>query len=510
METSLNFHDYTLVMALVQLLVANGIQDREIQNRRTREFIRMDTPGSIQWNSTKRIVIQRSADCLKKIFLDVKVGPAPAGYRWKRCWPFHFIKKLNLTIGHESIWETGTHILQMEHLIHGLQRSPDWLSSRPGTPLESLTTSPESIFDFDEEERTRRSAYPHDVSFEPLNLTSLMKFPYNIPMICLAFHDVRLDLTTGSLIDCLEPIAGEIQGQLQADLIRCEFLYDMTFLDTEERRALCHNHHAFQTKHLEYCSEVFPFNQEISTSIAANLICSAAYLWITDENNKEIPTQIVEELCVRFNGEERHRLSGHQSRFQVPDTLPHPTLANTKSQNLYYISYHAGNIEANGLEDGANFSRLDHYDLRIRCREGAPQRIKLHMIHRSQNELRIQQGMAGIRFSQSNFSFFERGQAPQAREIPVPRIAAVLLPEFPNADQQIDIQEDDKTCLITYQDFNEGDVVQQCLGCKKVMTSEALDRWYSLQPANKSCVHCRQPYSLQTFRKGKAHLIQTV
>ena len=474
---------------------------------------------SIEWNSQKSIRVERAADLLKKIHLNMKVGPAPAGYRWKRCWPFHFVKDLEVQIGGLVYWKTGTNTLQMEHLMHGLQRYPDWLASMPRVPAEELAIAPESVFDYGEEERARLSRESHEVSFEPLSLKHLVQLRYGLPILALQYHDVKLQITTASVADCLEPIDPGTVTEPHAELQKCEFVFEMDFLDTEERRHVARIPHEFVTKHMEYTSGTFDLTneREIQTWIKAYTNCSAVSLWITDEQDREIPSQVVEEFSVLFNGQERHRLSGYQSRFDMRDQLPFPTLNNTKSQNLYYISYYSGRTEQSGLEQGANFSEIDRYELKIRCREGIQQRIKIHMLHRAQNFCRIMSGMCGIVYTNHGFRFLS--EAPQPRPVVpiVPRspqtsqTPATLL-VFPNTDQLIEIHEEDNVCPITYEEFKEGDLVQQCLECKKVMSSAAMDTWFS-QPANqynKKCVHCRQPYSLTTFRKGKAHLVREI
>jgi hypothetical protein len=256
-----------------------------------------------------------------------------------------------------------------------------------------------------------------------------------------------------------------------------------------------------------YCSDVFdvPANRELLTYIHAELLCSAAYIWITDEHDAELPSQIVDNIKVLFNGNTRHDFTGHQSRFIVRDELPHQTLPNTKSQNLYNISYFSGRVEENGIEQGANFSRLDNYSIKFNFSQAAPPRIKIHMIHRAQNTMRVMHGMAGLVFMLESFRIsFQPVERPSR-----PLLSDYVKPEFQNTDQLIDVQEDDKTCLITYQDFEEGDIVQQCLNCKKVMTSSHLDTWYSHPDRRKDqkCIHCRQPYNANTFRKGKVHLV---
>lgn len=494
-------------MALIDLLAVGNQNRNERVPRATRECIEIPADGRIGWNTGSIFTVARNGDCITKLNLHLKVGPAPDGFRWKRCWPLHFVKSLKLEIGGQEMWQTNSEALQMKYLIDGLRVAHSWAT--PNTPLEMLQTPPECIFDYGEEERTRLSTEPHEILFEPICLDETLQNDYKIPLLNLAFHEVRLRLQTSEIEKCLEPIwpgnPGVLPGNVNRILEDCKFKGLYTFLETDERRALAQQQIQTQTKHFVHCVDVFdkPLedNQELNINIDAGGICSAAYLWMTDEHGNEIPGQVINRMRVMFNANQREELTGFQSRTAVRQLLPHPTLPNTKSQNLYFISYSSGRREENGQEHGTNFSRLDRYALKLYLGPHAPQRMKIHIVHRSQNCLDIRHGMAGLRFQNGNFSISRREIISNTGQI-IERVPVV----FENTDQAINISEGgEKMCMISYEEFKQGDVVQQCFACKKVFFSETLDKWFSTRNICK-CVHCQGPYNTTTFRKGVAHM----
>lgn len=488
-------------MALINLL-AVGWQDN-IQNRAVRELIHIEPHFPIGWNKALSYTVPRNADVITKLNLQVKVGEAPNGYRWKRCWPLHFVKKLQLSIGGQILWETNTQALQMKYLIDGLKVSQDWTRVFRNAPIEMFRTPGECIFDYEESQRNQLSREPHEIFFEPLCLDELIQVDYKIPLVSLAFHEVSIRLETSSIEDCIEPIVGENLPELPVHLDTildiCNFAGLYTHLDTNERRVLAQGNIETQTKQYTHCAGIFEKPDEgraLRTSIQATMHSSAAYIWITDEAGNEIPSQVLHELTVLFDDQQREKLSGFQSRMAIRALLPHPTLPNTKSQNLYYISYYPGRTDENGFEQGMNFRRIESYKMHFTFTARAPQRLKINVVHRTQNTLLIKYGMAGLTF------------ADEPTAIQLDQRVARVAPEpfaFENTDQVIDIPDDEKSCMITYKEFKENDIVQQCIPCKKIFDSEALDTWISTR-FTKKCVHCQESYSARTFRKGKAHL----
>ncbi len=493
-------------MAIAQL-VAQGHIDRHIQNRAVRETIELipHDRGTIGWNQVSRTNFTRNGDIVTKVNLGLRVGTAPEGYRWKRCWPLYFVKKFSLEIGGGTVFQTNSETLRMKYLIDGLQTYPDTGSVIPNTTPQITQTPPECLFDFSEQERTRLSTRPHEVLFEPLCLSELIRMEHKIPLICLAFHNVTIVLETSGIEDCLEPIGQErlaLPANRNALIQKSSLTGLYTYLDTEERRALAMSSPSTITKHYSHSAEIFekPADGPLRVHVRACTNTSAAYIWITDEHNNELPSQVLDKLGVFFNSHLREEITGFHSRMGVRQLLPHPTLPNTKSQNLYYISYYPGRHDENGFEQGMHFGRIDNSRLDFTFYPDAPQRMKIHLVHREQNELRFMSGMAGLYYSGDSL---EISREPY-RNRSIPRRHPA--PAFENTDQLIEISAEEKKCMITWNDFVEGEAVQQCLACRKIIGSEALDNWLRQRPHNKKCIHCQGPYSVTTFRKGRAHL----
>ncbi len=495
-------------MALAQLEYLAHI-DTATQNRRVRETFELgprERPR-VEWAHTITFPLLRNADIVSKLDIGVRVAAAPQGYRWKRCWPLFFVKKLALEIGGNPIWTTNSDTLRMRYLIDGIQTNNDWHALLQNAPLEMTQTPPECLFDFGEEERTRLSAKPHEVLFEPLCLAELIQSKYKIPLICLAYHEVRLVLETSTLEECLEPIGVERPPLpvAQNELIeKCNFSGSYAYVQSPERRSMAHNEYETLTKHHNHCAGVFekPLGGSLRTYVRAFGYCSAAYIWITDEAGNELPTQVLEKLKVSFMGYTREELTGFQSRMSVRQELPHPTLPNTKSQNLYYISYYPGRADMNGLEQGANFARINTVSIDFSFFAEAPQRMKINLVHREQNKLKMMTGLGGLVY-ESYPLLISTQRVPHPHDPPPPPPPQ----PFQNEDQLIEIYKDEPRCMITWTDFEEGEAVQQCLRCKKVMNSDAIDAWIQQRPHNKKCIHCQGPYSTTTFRKGRAHLV---
>ena len=509
-------------MALVQL-ATNTLPHIDQRGLAARETVELESEDDrpIGWNKELTYLIRRDVgEVVNKMSLSIKVGAAPEGYRWKRCWPLLFVKKFALQIGPQNIWTTNSEILQIKYLIDGLQVHNDWQTNLPNVPLEMIQTPPECLFDFGEEERTRLSARPCEVLFEPLNLMEVSTMEYKIPLISFPFYEARARLVTSSLEECLEPIGAErppLLRNVDSLLLKCKVSAVYLALANEERRRVMRAEYSSAIKRLIHCANVFekPANRNsLDVCVNASNYCSAAYIWITDESGNEIPTQVLENILILFNGITREEMTGFQSRVGVRQLLPHPTLPNTKSQNLYYISYYPGRLTSEGLEQGVHLGRIDNITLRFTLTPETPRRFKVNLVHRDGNILDVRNGMAGMRLPTHDIGIETREAIQQwvARIVnapvhPRPEAAETPIPlPFGTVDERIDIPQDEPRCMITWTDFKEGEAVQQCLACKKVMNSDAIDTWMQQRPHTRKCIHCQGPYSTTTFRKGIAHL----
>jgi hypothetical protein len=495
-------------MALQQLVAGEALNGlRNPMHHHEKYLVRytetnyLDYP--IKWNQEENeFRLPRVTDTVEEMYLNLVVGPAPQGYRWKRCWPNFFFKRLYLSIGGDIIWDTRTEILQMEQLIRG-----------------SRGQSPECMFDFDDAERTERSRETHEVIIEPFHLKEAIKD--NIPSIRLAFHTIKVDFETGSLADCIEPIEEmppPLPNPNEANQLfhRCQAITTHMSYNGAERNTLARADDSYNvTIHTAYDSGLFEKDRgnRISMRTTQSYTCSSSYIWITDEDNKELPHSIVDSIEIKTNNTHLFRLNGLYSRHIVRNLVPHPTVENNKSQNLYYISFWSGRRNQHGMEQGLNYRRIDNTIWNIDLKENAPRRVKIHMCDRYHNLLRTTAGLGGLTEMMNGLMIRQARQnevvAPPHAIIPLvidPPVQVVDL-VFPEPNKNIDIPADERMCMITYTDFEEGESVDKCGQCHKIFSTRGMKDWLiTRNRALWKCVHCQQPYNTETFIRGKARL----
>ena len=482
-------------VALMQL-IADGQQNNtmNLQNYNTVEsYKNIDLArNNIGFNKDINFLFTRYGDTIKEVLFNIKMNPAPRGWHYKQSWYTHFFKKIELTIGGATIFSINSQMLQMEHLIHG------------ETGPKELTFNYPTI-----EERIEKSRNAHEVIVEPLKLSKLIHSGL-IRMICLVYNEVRIIIRTGSLDDILEQDGTALRVPIQEahdtfiQSLKLNGLYQ--YLDTVPRRHMAtHGSYEDIIKQNCYMSEETRTNQRTHLIFNQGNICSALYIWVTDENNNEIPNQVVSNIKIKLNGYDRIDSSGFHCRHINKNNLPFPTVTNDKSQNLYYISYFSGLNRENGAENGLNTSLIDNYTCEIDWVNNINMNVRIHFVHRSNNILRTQSGMAGLAYVGNVGNV---GNVAAIRNPPnvVPNPIQGI--EFENTEQIIDIH-CDELCMLTQDTFEEGTMVDYCNQCKKAFTTELLKQWMTIQ-INKKCAHCRNPYNINTFKRGKVHLVNEI
>jgi hypothetical protein len=235
-------------------------------------------------------------------------------------------------------------------------------------------------------------------------------------------------------------------------------------------------------------------------------------VWVTDENGQEIPTQTLRQIDAVFNGQTRLSLTGFQARHMQGPSLPHPFVENTRSENLYALSYFSGRRSAGGLEDGVNFSRIDTYGLRLQFEEWVPEhfRFQVHVLHRSQNTLRFSTGRVNMLYHMANQPIVVEAEPmlvaapPFVLDGPERRLQALV---FPNAEQDIAVPDSEPQCMITFEDIVEGATVERCRACRKIFSASGIFQWLRLrQQPQWICAHCRGTYGVDHFDRGVARL----
>jgi hypothetical protein len=491
--------------ALIQL-VATGLHNQPINN--ALDIITHTINTHIQFGQSNRFNVSRSCDVIKSIYFKFKMAPLPVGWIYKNRWAENAFENIELSIGGHVVLKYTKEKQRIMNLIFPPKNANRHMN-----------------FDYTLEERRNLSLQLHETIFE-LDIQEI--FGNGIPVLSMSFHETQVNFTLGNFEDCIEidrtifnetSVLGNIAPPLNPELnyiLECLPQSIGLFLDTEPRRILAQTESQFITKNYQIASTIVD-SSETSFNINQDGICSAAYIHITNEDGTEIPNQIIDNLKVLLNSSDRFNISGFQSRHQMPSLLPHPTLDNNTSQNLYYISYNSATYiqstetptpeqqaqaQAQQNENGLNLSRIDSYKFNFRYNNTIPlpPRIKISVIHRNQNVFIVQGGMGGYRFLHNEPQIMN----PDSRPIFEPRLpSAPRNLSFIPCDTLINISADDNSCVITMEPIEPNNDIVQCNQCRKICIMEAMNEWFK---TSKTCPHCRASHNgVSAFNCGKAN-----
>jgi hypothetical protein len=517
--------------ALIQL-VATGPHDQPINNALA--IITHTINTHIQFGQSNRFNVSRQCDVIKSIYFKFKMAPLPVGWIYKNRWAEKAFENIELSIGGQVVLKHT----KEKQIIFNLIFPPK-------------NTNRHMNFDYTLEERRNLSLQPHESIFE-LDIQEI--FGNGIPVLSMSFHETQVNFTLGNFEDCIETdrtifnetsVLGNIAPPLNPELnyiLECLPQSIGLFLDMEPRRTLSQTVSRFITKNYQIASTIVD-SSETTFNINQDGICSAAYIHITNEDGTEIPNQIIDNLKVLLNSSDRFNISGFQSRHQIPSLLPHPTLDNNTSQNLYYISYNSATYiqsnetptteqqaqaQAQQNENGLNLSRIDSYKFNFRYNNTIPlpPRIKISVIHRNQNVFMVQSGMGGYRFSHNEPQIMtetelqaetdrrlreqeERAEFLRNNPDSRPVLFTSRLPSAPRnlsfipCDTLINIPTDDNSCIITMEPIEPNNDIVQCNQCRKICMMEAMNEWFK---TSKTCPHCRASHNgVSAFNCGKAN-----
>ena len=470
---------------------------------------------TIRFNQTNRFTISRQCDVIKSIYLKFKMAPLPVGYIYKNCWTLNAFNSIELRIGGMVIWKTNKEKEKMLQLI----------LPQPNRELS---------FDYNIEERRHKSLYVHETIFE-LNIKEIFG-DTGLPIVGLQFHSIDINLTLSSFENCIDDIRHlyfleEPPINLSTNyMLECLPQSFGLFLDTPSRNRLSTINQSTFTKNYDIATNVFNSNIN-NISIDQDGVCTSAYIHITNEDGSEINNQVLDNVKVLLNGNERYNISGFQAKYQMRTLIPHPTRDNNISHNLYYISYNSTYpinqfIESgyeNGYGSGLNTSRIDSYKFIFTYSDIIqPQNFKISVIHRSQNTFRINGGMGGYRYTHNNsrildtndlMAEIQQQQQQQQQQIQAtinsPNYTPAIFtprshnsPIFLPSDQIINIS-NDVSCVITMEPIIENTDIVKCSQCNQICMMEALNEWFKI---SKTCPHCRASQSNIMFVCAKAHV----
>lgn len=372
-------------------LVATGTTNNDMFGdlfTRAQTFDEVAVKFSPGFNLSYSFAVGRIGDVLQDLFFEVTMGPAPAGFRWKRNYWLNLFDNVVLTYGCQTLVRRTSAMMEMERLIHGRRASAA------------------ATFDYDDALRSQLSRGNHTICVCPLHLSDLITDEFKIPLTGGGYDELKVSWTIGRLEDCLEPVGSAHLFPADANpMLRMLPILHHIYLDTEERQRL------MEANSLRIIKQHYLISKTVGTADGVTDlplwvygICSAGYVWITDEHGSELPHQVLDRLTVTLNSFERMDQSGFSSRMITQTCMPHATCENNESHNLYYIPYYGGETNRHGAERGINFSRIHDFRYGFKWNVGvAPSMVRIHIMHRSQNILQA----SGLRYDDIDPGFEE-------------------------------------------------------------------------------------------------------
>lgn len=218
-----------------------------------------------------------------------------------------------------------------------------------------------------------------------------------LPVICLAFHEVKIYIE----FENADNIAGNSNG---ITMDECKLWADYVYLDTEERRRIATNTH-------EYLFECLQLNEcDTVDSIYRKYInlhfnhCVKEIIWTIKENNNVVNSNpcgpysnLAETAKIRFNGQDRFALRDKSYFLDVQQYKHHTHGARIENFQYYYVYSFALNPEQHQPSGACNFSRIDNVLLELGKNGGfSASKIKIYAVH--YDVLRVMSGMAGCAF----------------------------------------------------------------------------------------------------------------
>jgi hypothetical protein len=477
--------------ALIQL-IANERNREFKQPFSVKQINRVNLPKNLNGNLFD-ITIPRTHDQVSNFYFHIKLNPAPAGYRYKRLWPFEFIKEFEITnseaaLGSSFHRETGEWIRMSNYM-------------NPDPRFKEL------FFDFDANTRSAKSRY---------SVETIIKIPklFNVSTTGMCCPHIGLCANVSNFLEIDEnntdPNANQnINVNFISNLINvCDLCYEVEVLDSNERKDIATNcieqFYSFHEMQIEDCN-----TQNISRINCTHQgLTSTMYLHILDQNNNEIDHEIIANIKITLDGLDAYLYTGLEAQLINETRLPHNAILyqNPYSKNLYAIPYWNGVNEETKegvINHGLNLNQINTYQISIVWKE-APQNVKVIMAHRINAKI-ITYGGVTVRDTTLHSSSILEDQN-------------VLLEQKGNNNQIInegilneillDPDDIDNTrCIISFINIEDDMIISQCNQCKKVCINEQLNRWLN---TNQSCPSCRQRNNPNAFIVGKAKFMERI
>ena len=437
---------------------------------------------------------------IKKVYLQIKLNAVPEGFRWKKYWTTNFIKNFRFKLDGRNILETRKEWFQMSSLI-----------------LETPEFDIDDVFDYNDHERTIKSSQSVETSIEICK-------ELEIDLYRAFFLSPSLYIELSSLDDILERVPDSninldmtydnIINLINVCDVKCVYRNDSNMMRNES-----------VTQHFYYSdietAIINHSNNRTVLSVRNDGISHVAYMWLRNEDDTEIPFQIIKHIHVLFNNTERHNFTGNESRFYIRNLLSDKTKESIASENMYFLPYSSGMKNAEGITHGANFSRLDNYNIVIEWEADAPPNIKFTLCHKTLNWIRSEGTSMGVLYHHDRMSISGNGvdtivrhqpqliqqqqliQQSQSIQQQQPQIQEKEYLDEPFIVEHINIKKD-ATCLITFDIIIADTMIDQCNRCKQIYLTTSMDKWRQNMDSHNKCPHCSYPYTYDNFIRGLA------
>jgi len=368
----------------------------------------------------KETRIEKHGDSFRKIYLQVRLRPAPEGYRWKKNWPMHFIENVCVDIDNNNISDNTAEFYQMSHLMF---KNPKYHISNK--------------FDYNDNERTIKSKRCVETSIEifsafecflirihptsviKIKLNSLDKILERIPDGNTYVNtdvntdvniDVNTDVNTDVNIDVNTDVNFNIPNLLESCDIRCLYRY----YDTNDRSIIV------MKDIVEYKFDYYKTLTQIISLTTTPMVptrlaidnhtrISAIYIWIRNVDGTEISSQIIKRLKVFYNGRLQNEFSGGQSQVHPRNNVPDEINRNIPSENIYYLSYNYPNNEYI-TDRGLDMHIIQNYEIEFDWNEihVVPSTIKITMSFKMAQILRSIDRLCGLAYLTSGITITSR------------------------------------------------------------------------------------------------------
>ena len=360
--------------AIFRLCADGGLSATSIEKSRMMPYGTEDGHNDVRLNGQEyAFIIDRVSvgDVLKSVHFRIKAAALPPGWVYKNQWVDRAFKSLTLESRSIPFIQTTQTQLRMRRLI--------W-------PLPDKNMS----FDFTLEERRAKSLAPHETIYEFEAIREATIISNYLGMS-------RLIVTLNSVYDCIEadpgfcptpPIPADYNPIIEFDPYYTQLIVNNSALPclTDEYRSKNLNKKNRDSVVYQSCDTTLVLAPQETFSINQRGHCTVVYMYVTAADGGEIPYQAINSIRVNAHGVNLYELSGFQARHMTRQLLPHASVSNDRSHNMYYLPYCSQFAD---IDDGfLNLNIITNYRVIIKCAESIINtEVKITFMHRIHKSL---------------------------------------------------------------------------------------------------------------------------